>query len=88
MSYEEDCETIRKMQLPVTHYIYCPRSHAHWPDLGGVFGGLSLGESSPEERRAIVGRYMAEGRQVRACRNGPYCGIQPIYAAMRAGRTP
>ncbi len=87
-SPEEDAERIRKMHLPVTHYIYCPRSHAHWPDLGGVFGVLSLGETSLEKRREIIHQYMTEGRQVRACVNGPYKDIQLIYRAMKEGRQP
>jgi hypothetical protein len=88
MNHDEAAEAIRRMQLPVTHFIYCPRAHTHWPDLGGVFGALSMGETSPNDRRRIIADYMKEGRRVVACRNGPYRDIQPIYTAMKDGRTP
>ena len=88
MTYEEDVEFIRQRQLPITHYIYCPRSHFHWLDLGGVYGALSLQETGPEERRLIIAKYMAEGKQVVPCKHGPYKDIQPILNAVREGRTP
>ena len=88
MTYKEDCEFIRRLKQPITHYIYCSRSHAHWPDLGGVFGALALGELTPQERMVIICKYMAEGKHVVVCKNGPYDGIQPIYRAMKEGRIP
>ena len=87
-TYEEDCEFIRQLKLPITHYIYCPQTHAHWPELGGVCGALSFSETSIENRRAIIAGNIAAGRQVKACINGPYKDIQPIYRAMEEGRTP
>ena len=88
MNFEEDRETIRRFKLPITHYIYCPRSHAQWLDLGGVYGALALGEMSPSQRREVISEYMKEDRQVRPCVNGPHDDIQKIYKAMQEGRKP
>jgi hypothetical protein len=72
----------------ITHYIYCPRAHAHWPDLGGVFGALVFSEISIKDRRKIISEHVAEGRQIRTCLNGPYQSIQLIYRAVKDGISP
>ncbi len=81
-------EVFGKTERPVTHFIYCPRHHRHWPDLGGAHGALTLGGFTDSERREVIHKYMKEGKQVKTCVNGPYKCIQSIYKAFQEGRTP
>lgn len=83
-SYEEDCRFIEDLKRPVTHYIFIDDR----PPGQQVFGALSLDHLSVDERRTIVCQYMAEGKRVVLCKNGPYKNIQPIYRAIREGRIP
>lgn len=65
-----------------THYIVyhdCPTY---------VFRALSLTGMSVEARRRGIGEYMADGKRVVACKNGPYSDIRPIYEAICEGEIP
>jgi len=84
MSYKEDCEFIERLKQPVTHYIFDDTRPLRWQ----VYGALSLDRLTPVERRGVVHRYMAEGRRVIKCKNGPYKDIQPIYRAIKENQIP
>ena len=83
-SYEDDCHFLENLKRPVTHYIFVDDR----PPGQQVYGALSLDHLSSEVRRIIVCKWMAEGKRVVLCKNGPYKDIQPIYRAIREGRTP